>query len=83
MTLGEPGDAEGKLVERDGYPWPGMEIRVVDPAGAVLPAGEEGRLQVRGPFLLVGYAERLEMTRASFDGDWFDTCSPAARPGRT
>jgi cyclohexanecarboxylate-CoA ligase len=73
VTLGKPGDPEEKLVERDGYPWPGMEIRVVDPAGAVLPAGEEGRLQVRGPFLFVGYAERLEMTRNSFDGDWFDT----------
>ena len=73
VTLGKPGDPEEKLVERDGYPWPGMEIRVVDLAGADLPAGEEGRLQVRGPFLFVGYAERLEMTRAGFDGDWFDT----------
>src|SRR3954469_9157690 len=73
VTLGRPGDPEVKLVERDGYPWPGMEIRVVDFADGDLPAGEEGRLQVRGPFLFVGYAERLEMTRASFDGDWFDT----------
>jgi cyclohexanecarboxylate-CoA ligase len=73
VTLGIPGDPEEKLVERDGYPWPGMEIRVVDPTGAVLPPEEEGRLQVRGPFLFVGYAERPEMTRASFDGDWFDT----------
>ncbi len=73
VTLGIPGDPEEKLVERDGYPWPGMEIRVVDPAGAALPAGTEGRLQVRGPFLFVGYAERLELTRESFDGDWFDT----------
>jgi acyl-CoA synthetase (AMP-forming)/AMP-acid ligase II len=73
VTLGKPGDAEEKLVERDGYPWPGMEIRAVDPAGSVLPSGEEGRLQVRGPFLFVGYAERPELTRASFDGDWFDT----------
>ena len=73
VTLGIPGDPEEKLVERDGYPWPGMVIRVVDFEGNELPAGAEGRLQVRGPFLFVGYAERLEMTRASFDGDWFDT----------
>jgi len=73
VTLGVPGDPEEKIVERDGYPWPGMEIRVVDADGAPLAAGTEGRLQVRGPFLFVGYAERLEMTRASFDGDWFDT----------
>ncbi|MCW2576279.1 MAG: AMP-dependent synthetase and ligase [Modestobacter sp.] len=73
VTLGIPGDPEEKLVERDGYPWPGMEIRVVGFAGEPLEAGQEGRLQVRGPFLFVGYAERLEMTRASFDGDWFET----------
>src|SRR3954454_23319878 len=73
VTLGRPGDPEEKLVERDGYPWPGMEIRVVDFADGDLPAGEEGRLQVRGPVLFVGYGERLETTRASFDGDWFDT----------
>jgi cyclohexanecarboxylate-CoA ligase len=73
VTLGIPGDPEEKIVERDGYPWPGMEIRVVDFDGSALPAGKEGRLQVRGPFLFVGYAERLEMTRVSFHGDWFDT----------
>jgi cyclohexanecarboxylate-CoA ligase len=73
VTLGIPGDPEEKIVERDGYPWPGMELRTVNFDGTVLPAGSEGKLQVRGPFLFVGYVERLEMTRASFAGDWFDT----------
>jgi cyclohexanecarboxylate-CoA ligase len=73
VTLGIPGDPEEKIVERDGYPWPGMEVRVVDFDGTPRKPGEEGRLQVRGPFLFVGYAERLDMTRSSFDGDWFDT----------
>jgi cyclohexanecarboxylate-CoA ligase len=73
VTLGVPGDPEEKLVERDGYPWPGMEVRVVGFGGEPLDPGQEGRLQVRGPFLFVGYAERLELTRASFDGDWFET----------
>lgn len=80
VTLGIPGDPEEKIIETDGYPWPGMEVRVVDPAtGEVMPAGDEGALQVRGPFLFVGYAERLELTRQQFRpaaddrGDWFDT----------
>ncbi|HEX7739717.1 MAG TPA: AMP-binding protein [Marmoricola sp.] len=80
VTIGIPGDPEDKIIETDGYPWPGMEIRVLDPAsGAERPAGEEGALQVRGPFLFVGYAERLDMTRAQMvaapdnGGDWFDT----------
>jgi len=78
VTLGIPGDPEEKIVERDGYPWPGMEIRVVDFDGTVCKPAEEGRLQVRGPFLFVGYAERLELTRNSFDGDWFETGDLAA-----
>jgi cyclohexanecarboxylate-CoA ligase len=73
VTLGIPGDPEEKIVERDGYPWPGMRIRVVDAEGAPLPPDTEGRLQVTGPFLFVGYLERPELTRASFDGGWFDT----------
>jgi cyclohexanecarboxylate-CoA ligase len=73
VTLGIPGDPEDKIVERDGYPFPGMEIRVVDGDGTPLPAGAEGRLQVRGPFLFAGYWRRPELTAASFHGDWFDT----------
>ncbi|MFD7074600.1 AMP-binding protein [Nocardioides sp. NPDC059952] len=80
VTIGIPGDPEEKIVETDGFPWPGMEIRVVDvTSGEELPAGEEGALQVRGPFLFVGYAERLELIReqlrpaADDRGDWFDT----------
>ena len=73
VTLGIPGDPDEKLIDTDGYPWPGMRIRVVDDSGAELPPGTAGRVQVAGPFLFVGYAERLEMTRALFDGEWFDT----------
>jgi cyclohexanecarboxylate-CoA ligase len=73
VTLGIPGDPDDKLIDTDGYPWPGMRIRAVDPEGTEVPPGTEGRLQVTGPFLFVGYAERLEMARESFDGEWFDT----------
>lgn len=73
VTLGIPGDPEDKIIDTDGYPWPGMSIRVVDFAGNEPPVGEEGRLQVKGPFLFVGYAERMEMTREQYEGEWFDT----------
>jgi non-ribosomal peptide synthetase component E (peptide arylation enzyme) len=78
VTLGIPGDPDDKLIDTDGYPWPGMRIRVVDVDGTEVPPGTEGRLQVTGPFLFVGYAERLAMTRAAFDGEWFDTGDLAA-----
>lgn len=77
VTLGIPGDPEDKIIDTDGFPFPGMEIRVVGFDGTPLPAGQEGALQVRGPFVFVGYAERMDMTRALYrpdpDGDWFDT----------
>jgi cyclohexanecarboxylate-CoA ligase len=73
VTLGFPDDLEEKRIDTDGYPWPGMEIRVVDLDGKPLPANVEGRLQVRGPSVFVGYAGRLDTTRECFDGDWFDT----------
>jgi non-ribosomal peptide synthetase component E (peptide arylation enzyme) len=73
VTLGIPGDPEEKIVETDGYPWPGMEVRTVDAANEPVPPGTEGRVQVRGPFLFVGYAHRMKLTQDSFHGDWFDT----------
>ena len=77
VTIGIPGDPEEKIVETDGFPWPGMEVRVVDGDGVALPARTEGALQVRGPFLFVGYAERLDLTRELLvpdeGGPWFDT----------
>lgn len=73
VTLGIPGDPEEKIIETDGYPWPGMEIRTMDIDGQPVPAGEEGALQVRGPFLFIGYAKRIEMTRDLFHDGWFDT----------
>jgi len=48
-------DAEVRL-GRDGRPFPGTEVRVVDGEGAVLPQGEVGAAQVRGPSLFTGYA---------------------------
>lgn len=48
-------DAEVRL-GRDGRPFPGTEVRVVDAEGRTLAPGEVGNAQVRGPSLFVGYA---------------------------
>jgi non-ribosomal peptide synthetase component E (peptide arylation enzyme) len=50
-----------------------MEVRVVDDKGQLLAPGKEGRLQCRGPFMFVGYAQQEALTRENFDGEWFDT----------
>ena len=74
ITIGIPGDTPEKIWTTDGYPLPGMEVRTVDPSNVPVPAGAEGRIQVRGPFLFVGYLKRIPMTRELITPDgWFDT----------
>lgn len=51
-----PSDPAEVRLSRDGRPFPGIEVRVVDERGAPLPRGEVGRAQVKGPSLFTGYA---------------------------
>src|SRR5712692_5081698 len=63
-----------KIVTTDGSFQPEMAARVVDDRGAVLAAGREGRLQLRGPFNFVGYVQGRAFTEPFFDqDDFFDT----------
>ncbi|MFO7856007.1 MAG: AMP-binding protein, partial [Paracoccaceae bacterium] len=53
---------------------PGIEVRVTDAEGRVLPAGEVGGLEVRGPNVFKGYWRMPEKTAEEFrDGGWFVT----------
>lgn len=56
-----------------GMPLPGHEVRVVDAAGAELPAQREGRVQFRGPSATAGYYNRPDANAKLFDGDWLET----------
>lgn len=74
-TLNPPDAPEEKLRATDGIPYGGMEARVRKPGEYedALP-GEEGELQVRGPFLYLGYYDDRERTDDSFTDDgWFET----------
>ncbi|MDV8002629.1 class I adenylate-forming enzyme family protein [Rhodococcus sp. IEGM 1408] len=53
-----PSDDVEVRLGRDGRPFPGTEVRVVDEAGSVVEPGELGSLQVRGPSLFIGYARQ-------------------------
>lgn len=56
-----------------GRPLPGVEIRIVDDSGGVLPAGEPGEAQVRGR-LTPGYLGDDAATAAAFTPDgWYRT----------
>ena len=65
-------DSEEKVTTTDGCPLPGMEVRVVDAAGGVVPSGEEGRLQVRRCSNFIGYLKRPGLAQIDAEG-WFET----------
>jgi malonyl-CoA/methylmalonyl-CoA synthetase len=55
-----------------GYPLPGVEVRVCDPAtGRPLPPGEVGLIEVRGPNVFQGYWRAPDITAAEFRSDGF------------
>lgn len=55
-TTPSPDDDVEVRLGRDGRPFPGTILRVMDEAGAELGVGEIGSLQVKGPSLFLGYA---------------------------
>jgi cyclohexanecarboxylate-CoA ligase len=72
VTTTKPDDPEEKTTSTDGCPLPGMEVRVIDAEGRTVPAGEQGRLQVRGCSNFVGYLKRPDLDYTDAEG-WFDT----------
>lgn len=59
--------------ETDGRLAPGVELKVADEDGKVLPAGEVGELFLRGPEMMLGYVRRnLDGTAFTNDG-WMRT----------
>ncbi|HSM19223.1 MAG TPA: AMP-binding protein, partial [Hyphomicrobiales bacterium] len=61
-----------KVLESDGHPLPGQEIRVVDENRQPLPPGVEGTFEFRGAALFIGYIKRPELYDVDAEG-WFDT----------
>ncbi|EFH81541.1 acyl-CoA synthetase [Ktedonobacter racemifer] len=74
MNLSVPYDGE-RRAGTVGLPFPGQEARIVDTqTRQVLPAGEIGEIEVRGPHVFVGYWNRPEATAEALSEDgWFKT----------
>jgi long-chain acyl-CoA synthetase len=53
-----------------GVPVPVCDVKVVDPDGEALPAGEVGELWIKGPNVVKGYFGKPEATAASFTDGW-------------
>jgi malonyl-CoA/methylmalonyl-CoA synthetase len=54
-----------------GLPLPGVELRIAGKDGAVLPQGEIGGIEVRGPNIFKGYWRMPDKTAAEFRPDGF------------
>ena len=56
-----------------GRPVPGVEVRIVGPAGERLGPGENGEICVRGPVVMAGYWGAPEATAETLRGGWLHT----------
>jgi len=72
VTLIELNDPDERAFTTDGKPLAGVELKVVDPDGKTLPAGEAGKLYVRACSNFGGYLKRPQWNNTDADG-WFDT----------
>ncbi len=67
-----PEDALRKLGSA-GKPLLPVQLRIVDEDGAIAPPGEPGGIELRGPTITPGYAERPDATAAAFHMGWLAT----------
>ncbi len=72
VTLTLPEDEDERACTTDGTPLPGVEIKVTDASGAVLPPGAEGHLWLRSCSNFGGYLKRPQLNATDAVG-WFDT----------
>jgi malonyl-CoA/methylmalonyl-CoA synthetase len=74
MNLTNPYEGE-RRAGTVGGPFPGQEARIVEArTRQLLPSGEIGEIEVRGPHVFVGYWNRPEATAEAFSADgWFKT----------
>jgi len=66
---------EEQCTEASGYPAPGYEVRIVDPAtGREQPAGAPGEILVRSYMMMQAYYNKLAETARALDGEgWLHT----------
>lgn len=72
VTLTSPEDPDDRVFETDGFPLPGVELRIVAADGTPAAEDQEGRLHLRACSLFGGYLKRPELRGLDPEG-WFDT----------
>jgi acyl-CoA synthetase (AMP-forming)/AMP-acid ligase II len=73
MITSNPYEGE-RIAETVGRPLPGISVRIADPdTGKLLPNGEIGVIEVRGPNVFAGYWNMPEKTASEFRDGYFIT----------
>lgn len=71
MTTSNPYDGE-RRAGTVGFPLPGVEVKITNPeSGELLPVGEPGMIEVRGPNVFQGYWRMPEKTREELRDNGF------------
>lgn len=65
----DPGGPRAELLRSVGEPWGDVELRIVDPAGPDVRAGEVGEIWCRSVQKMKGYCANDEATAAGFPED--------------
>ena len=68
-----PPEEVAKHPDSIGRAIPGVSLRVADESGEVLPAGQIGELQARGPNVMLGYWRDPASTKAMIQDGWLRT----------
>jgi len=73
-TLSGPEDPPAKAWGTDGRPLAGVEVRISDDRGRVLPVGQEGNFELLSRCFFEGYLDHPEWTAGALTDDgWFRT----------
>jgi len=72
VAFSNPLDAHARRYGSPGFPL-GVEARVVDPTGRVLPDGERGEIELRGDNVMLGYFKAPDATAAALRDGWLAT----------
>lgn len=73
ITVEDPLSTDERRYEAVGTPLPGVEIKIVDEKDNELPAGEEGELCVRSPYLMKEYWQNPGAMQIAMQGGWLHT----------
>ena len=71
ITIVEPTVDRDVLLQSVGFPFPEVEVRLIDADGHDVADGEGGEIVARSPYLFSGYWRQPETTAAAFTPDGF------------